>query len=111
MARLELQACIRDIIIISSYNMPIPFRPIARLLTRTLRPAPKVDLTAAQDLLQQMEQGSAEHGVLITVNHYFAPDFHAWWFVILISAIFPLDIHWVVTSGKIALMRMTNHQA
>ena len=79
--------------------MPIPFRPIARLLTRTLRPAPKVDLTAAQDLLQQMEQGSAEHGVLITVNHYFAPDFHAWWFVILISAIFPVDIHWVVTSG------------
>ncbi len=40
-----------------------------------------------------------QQGVLITVNHYSAPDFQAWWFVILISAIVPANIHWVVTSG------------
>jgi hypothetical protein len=77
--------------------MTIPFRPIARLLARTLHPAPKVDLTAVQAYLQTMEL--EEHGVLITVNHYTAHDFQAWWFVILISAVIPANIHWVVTSG------------
>ncbi len=36
---------------------------------------------------------------MITVNHYSAPDFQAWWFVIPISAVVPTDIHWVVTAG------------
>lgn len=79
--------------------MPIPFRPIARLLTRTLHPAPKVDLSAVQPYLQRMDQDGFGQGTLITVNHYTAPDFHAWWFAILISAVVPADIHWVVTSG------------
>lgn len=79
--------------------MPIPFRPIARLLTRTLHPAPKVDLSAVQTYLQKMEHEGQRQGVLITVNHYSAPDFQAWWFAILISAVVPADIHWVVTSG------------
>jgi hypothetical protein len=76
--------------------MHIPFRPIARLLSNTLRPTPNVEY-AAQHLLTQLATNGK--GTLITVNHYYAPDFHAWWFVILISALFPVDIHWVVTSG------------
>ena len=48
-------------------------------------------------ILQKM--GQDPQGMLITVNHYSAPDFQAWWFAILISAIVPADIHWVVTSG------------
>lgn len=79
--------------------MPIPFRPIARLLTRTLHPAPKVDLAAVGGFVKEMSEGGSGQGALITVNHYTAPDFQAWWFVIPISAIFPVDIHWVVTSG------------
>ncbi len=79
--------------------MPIPFRPIARLLTRTLNPAPILDLSAVQSLLQKMQQRSAGQGMLITANHYSAPDFQAWWIAILISAVVPLRIHWVVTSG------------
>lgn len=79
--------------------MPIPFRPIARLLTRTVHPAPIVDLNSIKAFLPSIGQGTNEQGALITVNHYFAPDFHAWWFVILISAIIPKHIHWVVTSG------------
>jgi hypothetical protein len=79
--------------------MPIPFRPIARLLTRTLRPAPQVNLTAAQALLKQMSEASLPEGVLLTANHYSALDFQAWWFVIPISAILPVEIHWLVTSG------------
>lgn len=79
--------------------MPIPFRPIARLLTRTLSSAPNVDLTDAQELIDNIGQGHHSQGVLLTVNHYTAPDFHAWWFVIPISAIIPAHIHWVVTSG------------
>ncbi len=45
-----------------------------------------------------MQRGDYQ-GVLITVNHFHALDFQAWWFVILISAIIPKHIHWVVTSG------------
>ena len=77
--------------------MPIPFRPIARLLTRTLRPAPNVDLNGIKPFLSKIGQGS--QGVLLTVNHYHAPDFQAWWFAITISAVIPENIHWVVTSG------------
>jgi hypothetical protein len=79
--------------------MPIPFRPIARFLTRTLHPAPKVDLTAAEGLFRSMAERNSVQGALITVNHYTAPDFQAWWFVIPISAVFPVNIHWVVTAG------------
>jgi hypothetical protein len=79
--------------------MPIPFRPLARLLARTLHPAPKVDLSAVQIYLQKVEQEGRGQGALITVNHFSAPDFQAWWFAILISAVIPAEIHWVVTAG------------
>jgi hypothetical protein len=78
--------------------MPVPFRPIARLLARTLHPAPKVDSSALLDFLHTSGLGDQGHGVLVTVNHYHAPDFSSWWFVILISAIIPQHIHWVVAS-------------
>ncbi len=79
--------------------MIIPFRPIARFLLHTLQDTPKVDLSAVQGDLAKLVPRGAGQGVLITVNHFSAPDFHAWWFVILISALVPTDIHWVVTSG------------
>jgi hypothetical protein len=79
--------------------MPIPFRPIARLLSHTLHPAARVDFSAARGLFVQMGGENPGKRALITVNHYSALDFHAWWFAILISAIVPVDIHWVVTSG------------
>jgi hypothetical protein len=79
--------------------MTIPFRPIAHLLASKLNPSPRIDMSAVKDLIPRIVQEGRNQGVLITVNHYFAPDFHAWWFVILISDIFPKHIHWVVTSG------------
>lgn len=79
--------------------MPIPFRPIARLLTRTLHPAPRVDISSAESLISRMGQAGHAQGVLITANHYSAPDFQAWWIAIIISAVVPANIHWVVTSG------------
>jgi hypothetical protein len=79
--------------------MPIPFLPVARLLTRALHPVPSVDLSAVESFVSRMGQEGQGQGVLITVNHYSAPDFQAWWFVILISAVFPVEIHWVVTSA------------
>jgi hypothetical protein len=79
--------------------MLIPFRPIARLLTRTLHPAPLVDLSAVESFLPKLVQMDDRQGVLITVNHYTAPNFGAWWFVIIISSIIPVNIHWVVSSG------------
>ncbi len=79
--------------------MIIPFRPIARLLARTIRPAPLVDIQAVESILPLLKNDDHQQGMLITVNHYSAPDFQAWWFVILISALLPAKIHWVVTSG------------
>lgn len=79
--------------------MSIPFRPIARVLARTLRPAPHVDISALENILPLLEKNNLGQGILITVNHYSAPGFHAWWFVILISAFIPARINWVVTSG------------
>jgi hypothetical protein len=79
--------------------MPIPFRPIARLLNRTLHPSPQVDLEPVKGFFKAMAAGNSGQGTLITVNHYSAPDFQAWWFVIPISAVVPVDVHWVVTSA------------
>jgi hypothetical protein len=79
--------------------MPIPFRPIARLLTRTLHPAPRVDLSPVETFISRMGQAGQRQGVLITANHYSALDFQAWWIAIIISAVVPANIHWVVTSG------------
>jgi len=79
--------------------MPIPFRPIARLLTRTLRLAPRVDTSSVEPFISKLGQAGQGQGVLITANHYSAPDFQAWWIAIIISAVVPANIHWVVTSG------------
>jgi hypothetical protein len=79
--------------------MHIPFRPVARLLTRTLHPDPIFDLSAVAPVFKEIEQRKEWPGMLIMNNHYSAPDFQAWWYVIPISAIFPADIHWLVTSG------------
>jgi hypothetical protein len=79
--------------------MPIPFRPIARMLTRTVHPAPRVDLSAVETFLPKLGPTDVNQGILITVNHFSAADFRAWWLAITISAVFPTNIHWVVTSG------------
>jgi hypothetical protein len=79
--------------------MSISFQPIARLLARTFQPSAIVDASAVNGYLAQLVDKPGPKGTLITVNHYSAPDFGAWWFVILISAAMPADIHWVVTSG------------
>ncbi len=50
-------------------------------------------------LFQSMTAHANKQGVLITANHYSAPDFQAWWIGILISAAVPREVHWVVTSG------------
>jgi hypothetical protein len=79
--------------------MPISFQPIARLLARTLQPAAAVDTSAVEAFFTQVGAKPYGKSALITVNHYSAPHFGAWWFVILISAAVPVNIHWVVTSG------------
>jgi hypothetical protein len=79
--------------------MPIPFRPIARLLTHALRTHLQVYPNTAESIIPA--PGMLEHGkgLLITVNHYSAPDFPSWWSAILVSAFYPANIHWVVTAG------------
>ena len=79
--------------------MTIPFSPIAKILTRSLHPAPSVDISAAEEFLSHMEQNKHKRGVLLTANHFSAIDFHSWWFVIILSATIPVHVHWVVSAG------------
>jgi hypothetical protein len=79
--------------------MAIPFRPIAHLLFTLLHPAPSVDFLSDSFSLPQLGQTASNRGTLITTNHFSAPDFHAWWITITISAVYPANIHWVITSG------------
>ncbi len=79
--------------------MTIPFRPVARLLSSTLHPTPQVDISAVQPLLRTLENDQPRTGILLTINHYSAPGYHAWWTAILPSACIPVEIHWVMTAG------------
>jgi hypothetical protein len=79
--------------------MAIPFRPIARSLFTLLHPAPSVDFLPDNLSVPKLGQIASDRGTLITTNHFSAPDFHAWWITITISAVYPANIHWVVTSG------------
>ena len=79
--------------------MTIPFRPVARLLSRTLHPTPQVDISAVEPLFRTLENDEVHTGILLTINHYSAPDFNAWWTAILPSAAMPQEIHWVMTAG------------
>jgi hypothetical protein len=79
--------------------MSIPFRPIARLVTLTLHPAPQVILSDVESLPVILDQENPRQGMLVTVNHYSSPGFQAWRIATLISAFLPLEIHWVMTTG------------
>lgn len=79
--------------------MTIPFRPIARLLARTLRPQPDVDLSALEPHLSRWFQAGVRPGILVAANHYHAHDYQIWWTGILITAILPFEISWLTTSG------------
>jgi hypothetical protein len=79
--------------------MAIPFRPIARLLFTLLHPVPGVDFSSDTLSIKKLRQTASSSGTLITTNHFSALDFRAWWITITISAVYPANIHWVVTSG------------
>jgi len=34
---------------------------------------------------------------VITFNHYYRPGFDAWWLALAISAVVPLEMHWIMT--------------
>jgi hypothetical protein len=36
---------------------------------------------------------------VIAVNHYHRPGFWAWWLPVTISAVVPVDVHWVTTAA------------
>ncbi len=35
---------------------------------------------------------------VITINHYARPGFQAWWLALAVSAVLPVEVHWVVTA-------------
>lgn len=38
-------------------------------------------------------------GVAIAVNHYTRPGFNAWWIALVISALYPKEVHWTMTEA------------
>jgi hypothetical protein len=41
----------------------------------------------------------SQGGCLLVFNHYAAQGFRAWWIALALSAVVPLDIHWVMTAA------------
>jgi hypothetical protein len=35
----------------------------------------------------------------LTLNHYNRPGFQAWWLALAVSAVIPVDVHWVMTAA------------
>lgn len=97
MAWLELQEGL-EACIIPGLSMTIPFRPLARFLTRFLTRKPDIDLTGLYAANLLLQTGDRVEGALLTMNHYSTTELRSWWPPILISASFPYEIHWVVTS-------------
>ena len=64
------------------------FRSDAMAAVEMLRPPLKV-----------MGKNEIPGPCVITVNHYTRPGFQAWWLALAVSATFPIEVHWVVTSA------------
>src|SRR3989338_7463529 len=46
-----------------------------------------------------LRRPSPGSGWLITVNHYSAPGFRAWWLPIALTAVLGCEVRWVITSA------------
>lgn len=66
------------------------FRADARLCVARLQPPLKV---------YGLENIPSRGPCLITMNHYSRPGFSAWWIALAVSAIIPLEMHWVMTAA------------
>ncbi len=93
--------------------MPSPQYPIPWKLLQKLAPAilfgSKLDFEQqsrlAMEYLPTPVQVLGKENIptggpgMILVNHYSAPGFMAWWFVLAISSITPVHVHWITTSA------------
>jgi 1-acyl-sn-glycerol-3-phosphate acyltransferase len=62
----------------------------AQASIRTLNPPPQ---------LLQTKNIPTQGPALLVTNHYARPGFQAWWIALAISAVLPVEVHWMMTSG------------
>lgn len=49
--------------------------------------------------LKVIGQAQVPGPCVITINHYTRPGFQAWWLALALSALLPVEVHWVVTAA------------
>jgi 1-acyl-sn-glycerol-3-phosphate acyltransferase len=89
-------------------NYPLPWRVGLRVLWPASRPDPGVFRAEAQAgvarLRPPLQVLGREHipaggPCLLTINHYHAPRFWAWWLVFAVSATMPVPVHWITSAA------------
>ncbi len=87
---------------------PIPTGVLLKLAVNVLRNKPRSFQHDARHLVARLsppikisgEQFIPRSGpCLLTVNHYSRPGFSSWWLALAISALLPMDVHWIITSA------------
>jgi hypothetical protein len=72
------------------HKRKLAFQPEARLAIARLQPPLTVD---------HPESIPQSGPCILVMNHYARPAFHAWWIGFSISAVLPMEMHWVMTSA------------
>lgn len=91
---------------IMAATYPFPWRLVGWLAWSSVRSRKRsfrVDAQAAVAMLRPPLKvtGQAEipSPCVITINHYARPGFQAWWLALAVSAVLPVEVHWVVTAA------------
>ena len=75
---------------------PLSFRAEARQAVQRIRPGDR----AVQPFLVSGSEYIPKSGpCLLVANHYTRPGFHSWWLGLSISALVPMEVHWIVSAG------------
>jgi 1-acyl-sn-glycerol-3-phosphate acyltransferase len=89
-------------------SYPLPWKTALNLLAaillrsnREFRADARACLAGLQPPLQVFGEDNIPvgHPCVITCNHYSRPGFRAWWLALAISAVLPVEVHWVITSA------------
>lgn len=98
------------------YSMPNEL--LARLLWAVLNDTRRSFRHDAQQCISRIEPPLAVRGLenipdgeayLVTVNHYARLGFKAWWIAFAVSAVLPVEVHWVMTSAWTFPDRLRSH--
>jgi hypothetical protein len=85
---------------------PFPWRLVGWLAwssmrgeKRSLRADAQVAIAGLHPPVNVIGQAHVPGPCVITINHYARPGFQVWWLALAVSAVLPVEVHWVVTAA------------